>query len=115
MTEAFRQHLTQTLGEISAAGLYKRERTLTTPQRARVGVIAPTDAASAERQVLNFCANNYLGLANHPALLAAAHAALGRWGFGLSSVRFICGTQQIHRELEERLSALLGTDDTILY
>jgi glycine C-acetyltransferase len=66
-------------------------------------------------KVLNFCANNYLGLANHPEIVAAAHEALDRWGFGLSSVRFICGTQAIHRQLEESVSAFLGTDDTILY
>jgi glycine C-acetyltransferase len=108
MIASYRQHLQRTLGEIEQAGLLKRERVLTTPQRAHVGL---ADGAS----VLNLCANNYLGLASHPALVAAAHAALDRWGFGLASVRFICGTQELHRELEERLSAFLGTEDTLLY
>jgi glycine C-acetyltransferase len=121
MTEDFRRHLTKILAEIEAAGLYKRERVLTTPQSARVAVanpagVTPAEAAGrGERTVLNFCANNYLGLADHPEIIRAAHAALDRWGFGLSSVRFICGTQQIHKELEAKLSAFLGTDDTILY
>jgi glycine C-acetyltransferase len=105
---AYRAHLTKTLGEIEAAGLFKRERVLATPQRAHVGV-------AGGRDVLNFCANNYLGLSDHPQLIAAAHAALDRWGYGLSSVRFICGTQEIHTALEQKLSAFLGTDDTILY
>jgi len=96
------------LAEIEAAGLFKHERLSGTPQGAH---IALTDG----RRVLNFCANNYLGLADHPEIVAAAHAALDRWGYGMASVRFICGTQQIHRELEERLSAFLGTEDTILY
>jgi glycine C-acetyltransferase len=119
MTPEIRTHLATTVAALEAAGLYKHERALTTPQGATVGVAGdPTGTAAlpAEgRRVLNFCANNYLGLANHPALVAAAHAALDRWGYGLSSVRFICGTQELHRELEERLSAFLGTDDTILY
>lgn len=113
MTPAFRTHLQGTLAEIHAAGLTKRERVLATPQGSRVGVT--TSNGVPERSVLNFCANNYLGLANHPDIVRAAHAALDRWGYGLSSVRFICGTQEIHRELETRLSAFLGTDDTILY
>jgi glycine C-acetyltransferase len=108
MTSDFCTHLEKTLGEIEAAGLRKRERVIATPQSARV-------ALEDGREVLNFCANNYLGLANHPELLRAAHAALDRWGYGLSSVRFICGTQAIHRELEDRLTAFLGTEDTILY
>ena len=108
MNPAYRAHLEKTLGEIDAAGLFKRERVIATPQSARIGV-------SGGREVLNFCANNYLGLGNHHELVRAAHAALDRWGFGLSSVRFICGTQEIHTELESRLSAFLGTDDTILY
>ncbi len=111
MNEAYRLHLTRRLGEIESAGLYKREHLLTTAQGAHVGVTGPAGG----RQVLNFCANNYLGLAADPELIQAAHAALDRWGYGLSSVRFICGTQEIHRELEERLSAFLGTEDTILY
>jgi len=108
MTPAYRAHLDQTLAGIEAAGLYKRERILATPQRAHVAV-------AEGREVLNFCANNYLGLADHPEIVRAAHAALDRWGYGLSSVRFICGTQQVHKELEAKLSAFLGMDDTILY
>lgn len=121
MTGEFRAHLTRTLAEIDAAGLYKRERILTTPQSARVGVADTDDAARAgagkrgKRTVLNFCANNYLGLANNPEIIRAAHVALDRWGYGLSSVRFICGTQEIHQELEAKLSEFLGTDETILY
>jgi glycine C-acetyltransferase len=116
MTAEYRAHLAETLAEIDAAGLYKRERILATPQGARVTVAPATGTeASGGRAVLNLCANNYLGLADHPAIIAAAHAALDRWGYGLSSVRFICGTQVIHRELEAKLSAFLGTEDTILY
>lgn len=116
MTPPFRTHLQKTLAEIEAAGLYKRERVLATPQGAHVAVAAPAGSEPAKgREVLNFCANNYLGLANHPEIVRAAHAALDRWGYGLSSVRFICGTQQIHQELEAKLSAFLGTEDTILY
>ncbi len=107
MTPAYRAHLEKALADIEAAGLYKRERIIATPQGAQVGV--------AGREVLNFCANNYLGLSAHPAVIAAAHAALDRWGYGLSSVRFICGTQEIHKELEAKLSDFLGTEDTILY
>ncbi|GAB3277374.1 glycine C-acetyltransferase [Parasphingorhabdus pacifica] len=95
------------LAEIRAAGLHKQERVLDSPQRARVGV--------SDSEVLNFCANNYLGLADHPALLAAARQALDDWGFGMASVRFICGTQAPHKLLERRLSEFLGTEDTILY
>jgi glycine C-acetyltransferase len=96
------------LGEIQDAGLYKRERVIETPQQAEIGVgTAPA--------VLNMCANNYLGLANHPEIVAAAHRALDEWGYGLASVRFICGTQAIHKQLEARLSAFLGAEDTILY
>ena len=108
LTAAFAEQLRATLAGIDQAGLLKREHVLTTPQRARVEV-------GAGRPVLNLCANNYLGLADHPAVIAAAHAALDRWGYGLASVRFICGTQAIHKELEARLSAFLGTEDTILY
>ena len=96
------------LDEISRSGLYKEERILTSPQGSRIRL-------GAGREVLNFCANNYLGLANHPQLLAAAQHALSRHGFGLSSVRFICGTQNIHRELEHRIAAYLGMEDAILY
>ena len=92
----------------TAPGSIKRERVIATPQRARIAV-------TTGQQVLNLCANNYLGLADHPEVIAAAHAALDRWGYGLASVRFICGTQDIHKELEARLSAFLGTEDTILY
>jgi glycine C-acetyltransferase len=95
------------LKEIRDAGTYKNERVLASPQDARVKV--------AGKSVLNLCANNYLGLSDHPAVVKAAHAALDRWGYGLSSVRFICGTQEVHKELERRLSAFLGTEDTILY
>jgi glycine C-acetyltransferase len=108
MTPVYLAHLEKTLGEIDAAGLTKRERLIATAQSAHIAV-------AGGREVLNFCANNYLGLANHPALIAAAHTALDRWGYGLASVRFICGTQEIHRELEQRLSAFLGVEDTILY
>ena len=108
MTPAYLAHLEKTLSEIDVAGLTKRERLIATAQSAHIAV-------AGGREVLNFCANNYLGLANHPALITAAHAALDRWGYGLASVRFICGTQEIHRELEQRLSAFLGVEDTILY
>jgi glycine C-acetyltransferase len=103
----FRDDLATRLQEIEAAGLTKHELVIDSPQSARVDV--------AGRELLNLCANNYLGLANHPEIVAAAHEALDRWGFGMASVRFICGTQTVHRRLEERLSAFLGTDDTILY
>jgi glycine C-acetyltransferase len=116
MNTAYRAHLDKTLGEIEAAGLFKHERILATPQRAHIAVAPSIGSGPAGgREVLNFCANNYLGLANHPELIRAAHASLDRWGYGLSSVRFICGTQEIHKELEAKLSAFLGTDDTILY
>ena len=103
-----RAELQTQLDEIRAAGLYKQERILATPQSAHVQV-----AAGAE--TLNLCANNYLGLADHPALVEAAKEALDRWGYGLASVRFICGTQEIHKELEAAISAFLGMEDTILY
>ncbi len=109
MPPAFADHLRSTLDSIQAAGLFKTERVITTPQAAHIG----TSASS--REVLNFCANNYLGLANHPEIIAAAREALDRWGFGLASVRFICGTQQVHKELEQKTSEFLGTEDTILY
>ena len=96
------------LQEIASAGLFKRERLIESPQQAEVRV-------ADGKQVLNLCANNYLGLANHPEVIAAARDALDRWGYGLASVRFICGTQSIHKQLEERLSQFLGTEDTILY
>ena len=108
MYGAVRDDLRARLAGLEADGLYKRELVMTTPQGSHVGV--------AERgDLLNLCANNYLGLANHPEMVAAAHEALDRWGYGMASVRFICGTQALHRELEERLSAFLGTEDTILF
>ncbi len=103
-----RDDLRTTLAEIREAGLYKDERVILGPQQAEVSV---ADGA----QVLNLCANNYLGLADHPRVVAAAKAALDRWGYGMASVRFICGTQQVHKDLERRLSEFLGTEDTILY
>jgi len=107
MFEPMRSHLTQQLEEIRKAGLEKPERVIGSPQGATVAVM--------EREVLNLCANNYLGLADHPAVLGAAKAALDRWGYGMASVRFICGTQEVHKELEKALSDFLGTEDTILY
>ena len=94
--------------ELKTQGLYKRERIITTPQGGRIGV-------STGESVLNFCANNYLGLANHPEVVKAAQDIMTDWGYGLSSVRFICGTQAIHKELERKISEYLGTEDTILY
>ena len=108
MLAAFEQQLAQTLEEIRSQGLYKTERIITTPQDAHIAV-------SGGKKVLNFCANNYLGLADHPALIAAAKEALDTHGFGMASVRFICGTQDIHKELEGKLTEFLGTEDTILY
>jgi glycine C-acetyltransferase len=98
----------QTLNEIREAGLYKQERVITTPQGVAIRV-------QGGREVLNFCANNYLGLADHPEVIAAAHKALDDHGFGLASVRFICGTQDLHKELEAAISRFFGTDDAILY
>jgi glycine C-acetyltransferase len=108
MYGSIQQHLTAELDHIRDAGLYKSERVISTPQEARIRV-AGGDA------VLNLCANNYLGLANHPKVVEAAREALDQWGYGLSSVRFICGTQSIHTELESVLSRFLGTEETILY
>ena len=102
-----REQLAGELDEIRAAGLFKSERVIQTPQQANVGVDGD--------RVLNFCANNYLGLADHPALIEAAQEALDRWGFGMASVRFICGTQEIHRRLESRIAGFLGTEDAILF
>ncbi|MEQ1753517.1 MAG: glycine C-acetyltransferase [Micropepsaceae bacterium] len=103
-----KQHIEKTLADIRSAGLEKPERVIASPQAGHVRV-------SNGREVLNLCANNYLGLASHPAIIKAAHEALDRWGYGMASVRFICGTQEIHKTLESRLSEFLGTDDTILY
>jgi len=108
MYGTLREDLVGTLAEVREAGLYKSELEITTPQGAHVDV-------TGRGELLNLCANNYLGLANHPAIVEAAHEALDRWGYGMASVRFICGTQALHRELEERLSEFLGTDDTILF
>jgi glycine C-acetyltransferase len=108
MYGTLRDDLVGTLAEVREAGTYKTELVMTTPQGAHVDV-------SGQGELLNLCANNYLGLANHPSIVAAAHEALDRWGYGMASVRFICGTQALHRELEERLSEFLGTDDTILF
>lgn len=107
MYERFQEHIAGQLADIEAAGLYKHERLITTPQGAHVGVRG--------REVLNLCANNYLGLAQHPEVNAAAAAGLQDWGYGMASVRFICGTQTLHKQLESGLSAFLGTEDTILY
>jgi glycine C-acetyltransferase len=108
MLEEFDQRLANTLAEIRSQGLYKTERIITSPQEAHIGI-------AGGRQVLNMCANNYLGLADHPALIAAAKEALDSHGFGMASVRFICGTQDIHKDLEDALTRFLGTEDTILY
>ncbi len=108
MYGAMQEELKRQLDEIRQAGLYKQERIIATPQGARIAV-------KGGREVLNFCANNYLGLANHPKVIAAAKATLERWGYGISSVRFICGTLEIHKELEARIAAFLGVEDAILY
>src|SRR5881392_1563551 len=108
MTGPFQQHVQSQLADIRAAGTYKSERVIVTPQGATIRV-------SDGKPVLNLCANNYLGLAQHPAVVAAAKEALNRWGYGMASVRFICGTQGVHKQLEAKLSEFLGTEDTILY
>jgi glycine C-acetyltransferase len=121
MYGSVKERLIQQLADIEGAGLTKRERVLTTAQQSYVEVEADAERGGVsptggeQRPVLNMCANNYLGLADHPALIAAAHEALDRWGHGLASVRFICGTQQIHKALEAKISEFLGTEDTILY
>ena len=101
-------HIDQTLSEIRDDGFWKEERVISSAQESHVRL-------SEKGDVINLCANNYLGLANHPSVIEAAHKALDRWGFGMASVRFICGTQDIHKELEERISNFLGMEDTILY
>jgi len=107
MYTTLKDQLADDLSTLKAEGLYKAEAAISTPQSARIGV--------GDQRLLNFCANNYLGLADHPAMIAAAQQALERWGFGMASVRFICGTAEIHKELERRLAQFLGTEDTILY
>ncbi|HCK14018.1 TPA: glycine C-acetyltransferase, partial [Candidatus Poribacteria bacterium] len=108
MIGTMKSHLTQRLQEIEESGLYKSERIITSPQHTMIDV-------EMGQTVLNMCSNNYLGLSNHPEIIAVAKASMNQWGYGLSSVRFICGTQEIHRTLECRISEFLGTDDTILY
>src|SRR5712664_1371759 len=108
MQNAYRDHILGQLAEIRAAGTYKNERIITTPQDAHIQV-------AGGQRVLNMCANNYLGLAEHPDVIKAAHEALERWCYGLSAVRFICGTQSLHKELEKKISEFLGSEDTILY
>src|SRR6187455_2140263 len=107
MNENFVKRIAKEVEEIKTAGLYKMERIISSPQGAKITVNNKT--------VLNFCANNYLGLSSHPKVIEAAHKAIDSHGFGMSSVRFICGTQDIHKELEKKLSEFVGTDDTILY
>ena len=108
MYDQFKPKLEQELASIEEAGLFKRERIITSPQAAEITI-------AGGQQVLNFCANNYLGLSSHPRVIEAAKAAIDSHGFGMSSVRFICGTQDIHKELEQKISEFLGTEDTILY
>lgn len=108
MFDTFKNSLAEELEKIRSQGLYKFEKAILTPQQARIRI-------EGGREMLNFCSNNYLGLADDPRLLAAAKESYDRWGYGLSSVRFICGTQKLHQELEGKLSAFLGTEDTILY
>src|SRR5436309_5970334 len=108
MIVEFEKQLSQTLEEIKSQGLFKTERVITSPQEAHIAI-------TGGKRVLNMCANNYLGLADHPALIAAAREALDTHGFGMASVRFICGTQDIHKELEAALTKFLGTEETILY
>ena len=112
MNQAFLDTLAHDTDALHSAGLFKAERVITTPQEASIRVAADGDSG---REVINLCANNYLGLANHPALIKAAHKALDEYGFGMASVRFICGTQTVHKQLEDRISRFLGTEDTILY
>lgn len=108
MYKTLKPVLEQELADIKEAGLYKKERVITTPQRADIKI-------STGQEVINFCANNYLGLSSHPKVIEAAKAAIDTHGYGMSSVRFICGTQDIHKELEEKIASFLGTEDTILY
>src|SRR6201984_2502113 len=108
MMAEFDKQLSQTLEEIKSQGLFKTQRVITTPQEAHIAI-------AGGKSVLNMCANNYLGLADHPALIAAAKEALDTHGFGMASVRFICGTQDIHKQLEAALTKFLGTEEAILY
>jgi glycine C-acetyltransferase len=108
MNKTYLQHLVDQLEQLRREGLYKDERVISSPQRALIEV-------AGGREVVNFCANNYLGLADHPEVMAAAKAGIDSHGFGMASVRFICGTQDLHKELESRLSVFLGTEDTVLY
>ena len=108
LTREFQDSLAAQIDRIRQENLFKDERVITTPQQTSIGI-------EGGGEVINMCANNYLGLANHPEVIAAAQQSYDRWGYGLSSVRFICGTQTIHRQLEERISGFLGTEDTILY
>jgi glycine C-acetyltransferase len=108
MFGTMKSHISHELEQIKQAGLYKAERIITGPQR-------PTITIAGGQKVLNLCANNYLGLADHPEIIKAARESYDKWGYGLSSVRFICGTQQIHKQLEQKISEFLGTEDTILY
>lgn len=107
MSNAFLSHISETLTQIEADGLYKRERMITSPQSGEIHV--------GDRAVINLCANNYLGLADHPDLIAAAKSVMDKKGYGMASVRFICGTQDLHRELEQRIAEFLGMDDSILF
>jgi glycine C-acetyltransferase len=111
MSDAFLRHIRTTLDEIDAAGLFKRERLLTGPQGGRIRVASE----QGEREMLNLCANNYLGLADHPDVVAAARKAMDAFGFGMASVRFICGAQTLHRELEQAIAQHLGKDDAIVF
>ena len=114
MNNVFVSRIATEVEEIRSSGLYKTERVITSPQGAEITVNLPTGQAGG-KTVLNFCANNYLGLSSHPKVIEAAHKAIDSHGYGMSSVRFICGTQDIHKTLEKKLSNFLGTEDTILY
>ena len=111
MSESFFSSLASETESLKSEGLFKSERLIAGPQQAAIKVSSNGDTS----EVLNLCANNYLGLANHPEVIAAAHKALDAFGYGMASVRFICGTQTIHKKLEARISEFLGTEDTILY
>src|SRR5262245_10388949 len=111
MFDSVRADVRATLDEIRDAGLLKPERVIGTPQ----GSLVSVTRGGRPGEVLNLCANNYLGLADHPEVIATAKQGLDRWGYGMASVRFICGTQEVHKEREARLSEFLGTEDTILY